>query len=110
MSLDNVFYWHKSSWRKITAEDYVKNNPKGKVSAKGKIFWCEMCEQFVTLANGEINKPHFRHASTDSKKDCEDRSKNFYKTDWLNSDKPPQSLPLKICFEQNDFHFEIGLE
>ncbi len=109
MSLDNVFYWHKGSWRKITAEDYVKNISKGKVPAKGKIFWCEMCGQFVTLANGDINKPHFRHTSTDSKKDCEDRSKNFAKTDWFHSNKPPQNLPIKICVEQNDFHFKIGL-
>lgn len=109
MSLNNVYYWAKDSWKKITAEEVVKNNPDIRVSAKGKIFWCEMCGQFVTLANGDINKPHFRHSSAELKKFCSDRSKNFYKDDWFKSPKLPYNLPLKICVEQNNFVFQIGL-
>ena len=109
MSLNNIYYWHNDNWQKITAEEFVKNNPDIRVSAKGQIFWCEMCGQYVTLANGDINKPHFRHSSSELNKKCEDRAKNFTKNDWINSPKPLHNLPLRICVEQNRFHFEIGL-
>ena len=109
MSLDNVYYWEKDGWKKITAEEFAKNHSNLKVSAKGKIFWCEMCGQFVTLANGDKNKPHFRHSSSELKKICADRSKNFDKEDWFKSLKPSQNLPLRICVEQNNFTFQVGL-
>ena len=109
MSLNNVYYWKDDGWKKITAEEFVKNNPCKKISAKEKKFWCEMCGQFVTLANGNINEPHFRHSSAELEKFCEDRSKNFYKADWLNAPKPMYSLPIKICVEQNNFRFQVGL-
>lgn len=112
ITVDEVFYWDRTSWRKIEIsklKEFIKNHFYMDFSAKSQNFWCEMCGQFVTLANGDINKPHFRHSSAYLKKDCEKRTKNFYKNGWFKSDKTPQSLPLKICFEQNDFHFEIGL-
>ena len=104
-----MYYWKDDGWKKITAEEFVKNNPCKKISAKEKKFWCEMCGQFVTLANGNINEPHFRHSSAELEKFCEDRSKNFYKADWLNAPKPMYSLPIKICVEQNNFRFQVGL-
>ena len=109
MSLKNIYYWHEGSWRKITAEEFLKNNSGVRISAKDKYFWCEMCGQYVSLANGNVNKPHFRHYSAELKKDCEDRAKNFSKTDWINFSEPSQSLPIKICIEQNKFFFKIGL-
>ena len=109
MSLDNVYYWDKDSWKKITAEKFVEVNPDVKKSAKDKYFWCEMCGQYVGLANGDVNKPHFRHSSAESKKDCEYRAKSFVKNDWIKSIQPSYDLPLKICVEQNDFYFKIGL-
>lgn len=109
MSLDNVYYWNEDGWKKITAEEFVKKHPDIKISAKDKYFWCEMCGQYVGLANGEFNKPHFRHYSAELKKDCDDRAKNFSKSDWIKSLQPSYDLPLKICVEDDNFHFKIGL-
>lgn len=109
MLLNNVYYWAKYSWKKITAEEFLRNNPDIKVSAKAKYFWCEMCGQFVTLANGDVNEPHFRHSSAELNKLCKDRSKSFDKDDWFDTPKPTHSLPIKICVEQKNFRFQIGL-
>lgn len=51
MSLNNVYRWNKDGWQKIIAEEFVKDNPNIKISAKDEYFWCEMCGQYVTLAN-----------------------------------------------------------
>ena len=32
MSLDNVYYWEKDGWKKITAEEFTKNHSNLKVS------------------------------------------------------------------------------
>ena len=76
MSLNNVYRWNKDGWQKITAEEFVKDNPNIKISAKDEYFWCEMCGQYVTLANGK-QRTYFKHSSTEFEKDCEDRAKNF---------------------------------
>ena len=109
MSLNNVYHWDKDGWKKITAEEFVKLYPGIKKSAKEKYFWCEMCGQYVGLATGDFNKPHFRHSSTESQKDCDDRAKNFSKSDWIKYSKPSYDLPLKIYSDNNDFYFKIGL-
>lgn len=109
MSLNNVYYWNKDGWKKVTAEEFVRDHPDIKISAKDEYFWCEMCGQYVSLANGNVNKPHFRHSSEELKKDCDDRAKNFAKSDWIKSLQPSYDLPLKICLEQNNFYFKIGL-
>ena len=108
MSLNNVYYWNNGSWKKITAEAFVKKNPDIKVAAKAKLFWCETCGQYVTLANGE-KRSYFRHSSTEEIKNCEDRAQNFNKHNWINSLKPVHNLPLKIFVEENNFYFKIGL-
>ena len=108
MSLNNVYRWNKDGWQKITAEEFVKDNPNIKISAKDEYFWCEMCGQYVTLANGK-QRTYFKHSSTEFEKDCEDRAKNFEKSDWIKSSQPSYGLPIKICVEQNDFYFKIGL-
>ena len=38
-----------------------------KLSAKAKIFLCEMCGHFLTLANSNINEPHFKHSKPNRK-------------------------------------------
>lgn len=108
MSLENVYYWNKDGWKKITAEEFVKDNPNFRVSAKEKYFWCEMCGQYVTLANGR-QRTYFKHSLTESEKDCEDRAKSFAKNDWIKSSQPAHNLSLKICLEQNNFYFKVGL-
>ena len=109
MSLENVYYWDDDSWKKITAEEFVKNNPDIKVAAKAKIFWCETCGQYVILANGENNKAHFKHSSAEEIKNCDDRTQNLSKNSWLNSHNPTHNLPIKILVEDDNFYFQIGL-
>ncbi len=109
MSLDNVYYWNEDAWKKITAEEFGKKHPDIKISAKDKYFWCEMCGQYVGLANGYFNKPHFIYSLAELKKDCEDRAQSFRYADWIKSSQPTCELSIKICIENNDFHFKIGL-
>ena len=67
-----------------------------------------MCGQYVTLANGN-QRTYFKHSSMESEKDCDDRAKNFSKSDWIKSSQLSCDLPLKICVEDENFHFKIGL-
>ena len=106
MSLNNVHYWNKDRWQKISAEEFVRNYPNAQISAaKDKYFWCEMCGQYVTLANGK-QRSYFNPSSTELEKDCGDRSKNFSKVDWINFSNPAHSLPLRICVEHEFDHYQ----
>ncbi|MBQ9486923.1 MAG: hypothetical protein IJU91_03850 [Selenomonadaceae bacterium] len=113
MSVDNVCMWsnEKGAWQKVTAEEIVRKYPNiGTVSAYGKLFMCELCGQYVTLARGQKNRAHFRHLSAEQDKDCKDRSKQFELRNSPHSvTNIRHDLPLRIFVGTDDFYFEVGL-
>lgn len=72
-SLTHVCLWDKKGWRRISAEEAARRNPYT-VSAYSHLFMCELCGQYVLLANGQKNAPHFRHSSAEQDKSCEERT------------------------------------
>ena len=68
---------------------------------------CELCGQYVTLANGPKNAPHFRHSSAELDKSCEERtigagSQITYQADI-------HETPIRIVGLNNkDFTLELG--
>lgn len=100
--------WTAHGWETITPEEVVKRYPNiGTVSARNELFFCEICGQYVTLANGDKRTAHFKHSSKERNKDCEERARNMKRVDWLDSQTPPIiEPPIKICVTQQDFYFE----
>ena len=101
--------WSPEGWVSITAEEVVKNNPYiGTVSYSREMFFCEICGQYVGLANGPQRK-YFKHSSTTNDKECEERSRNWGRLDWTKKFEPPKlEPPLIICVGKYEFHFELN--
>ena len=54
-SLTHVCMWSDHGWKRITAEQAARLHPGGTVSARSGLFMCELCGQYVTLTDGDIN-------------------------------------------------------
>ena len=109
--LNNVCMWSSEGWKKITAEEVAKNYPRmKKTSSHSGLFKCELCNQDVNFVNAGVQRPHFRHSKSEQDKECEDRIQPNFAAYVANSfTRPRHDLPLKICVNESDFYFEIGL-
>ena len=106
-ALNHVSVWSGNGWRRITAEEAAKLHPGGTVSARGGLFMCELCGQYVTFTNGEVYTRYFRHNSREKSKDCPDRTLRYYNVPPYNSNE--HTLPLRIRVSPSTgFSFEIG--
>lgn len=54
-SLTHVCMWSDNGWKRITAEQAARLHSGGTVSARSGLFMCELCGQYVTLTDGDIN-------------------------------------------------------
>lgn len=100
--------WLDNGWKPITAEEAARLHPGGTVSAHSGLFMCELCGQYVLLTRGGKQQRHFRHSSSDKRKDCPERLSGnagsyFY-------DPKKHNLPIRITdVSPFSFHFELGL-
>lgn len=62
-SLTHVCMWSDHGWKRITAEQAARLHPGGTVSARSGLFMCELCGQYVTLTDGDINVRYFKHSA-----------------------------------------------
>lgn len=107
-SLNHVCIWSEKGWTKITALEAARLHPGGSVSAHSGLFMCELCGQYVTLANGEHNAPHFRHSSDIKSKDCPEHT--FAMPTNMQFNPKQFDLPIRIVNIKNySFDFELGL-
>ena len=62
-SLTHVCMWsdRDKRWVRISAQEAARLHPGGTVSANSGLFRCELCQQYVTLTDGDVQVRHFRH-------------------------------------------------
>lgn len=107
--LNHVCKWSPEGWKKTTEEEAAKNYPRG-TSAHGGLFKCELCNQNVIFVNAGVQRPHFRHSKSEQDKKCEERIQPNFAADMANLfTRPRHDLPIKICVNEDDFYFELGL-
>lgn len=85
-SLTHVCMWSDHGWKRITAEQAARLHPGGTVSARSGLFMCELCGQYVTLTDGDINVRYFKHSAYEKSKDCPERTFGLH--------LGPDTLPL----------------
>lgn len=106
-SLTHVVHWDEDlhRWKEISAEEAVVSYGR-KVSAAEHVFVCDICNQYVLLAYGEKNCPHFRHNSAEENKNCEERTFNASGARYLPKEC---ELPLRLNgIDQRGFFLELG--
>lgn len=107
-SLTHVCMWSGNGWERITAEQAAQLHPGGTVSAHSGLFMCELCGQYVTLTDGNIQTRHFRHSAYEKSKNCPERV--FGPSYPFAYDPKQYDLPIRIKdISKNSFRFEIGL-
>ena len=106
-SLNHVCVWTDHGWEHITAEEAVKRGACGKVSAHSGHFICELCGQYVTLAQGAKYVPYFKHSAYEKSKNCPERT---WGPDYVPHYEPNQyELPLRISnITKTGFKIQIG--
>ncbi len=106
-SLTHVCMWDDKGWKRITAEEAARLHPGGTVSAHSEMFMCELCGQYVTLTDGEINVRYFKHSRGEKNKDCPERT--FGPGVTVNIDLSLHELPIRIVdLSRGAFAFEMG--
>ena len=106
MPLTHVCIWSDKNWKRITAYNASKMFPDG-ASAHSGLFMCELCLQYVSLAGGNVQAPHFRHSASEQNKDCEDRSNVYGYSRFFQPEA--HGLPLRINIKDNNkFELELG--
>lgn len=106
-TLNHVCIWseHEHGWRRIDVYEALKIFPGG-VSANSKVLMCELCGQYVTLANGRINTAYFRHSSSEANKNCPERAD--ITTRKIGYEQ--YEFPIRIKdITSKSFQFDIGL-
>jgi hypothetical protein len=99
--------WDDKGWKRITAEEAARLHPGGTVSAHSEMFMCELCGQYVTLTDGEINVRYFKHSRGEKNKDCPERT--FGPGVTVNIDLSHHELPIRIVnVSRGTFAFEMG--
>ena len=108
-ALTHVCMWTEKGWRKINAWEAAKMHPYGTVSARSGLFMCDLCGQYVTLTNGSIREPYFKHSSSETTKDCPERSFNAYYSYTSTELKLNHDLPLRMkILDNGKVTFELG--
>lgn len=111
-SLSHVVMWTEElGYRPVTLEEATEKYPST-VSARSKIFVCEICHQGVTLTFGKVRVRHFRHDSKPDDKSCKERtptSDNSLRSTRVFSENLHE-LPCRIVFQQGSpYRIELGL-
>ena len=108
MPLTNV--WTRDGngeWVRTDAEKTDRNH-RYTVSADSRMFRCYSCFQYVTFVKGsEYRVSHFRHSSSETNKDCEDRSQ-IYNSGYASSLQANAPDPLRLLLDGNRVVLEIG--
>ena len=100
--------WSDNGWKRITAEQAVQLHPGGTVSAHSGLFMCELCGQYVSLTDGEIQTRHFRHSAHEKSKNCPERI--FGSGYSISYSSQEHDLPIRIMgVSSSSFRFELGL-
>lgn len=73
-SLTHVCIWAEHGWTHITAEEAAQRFPSGTISANSGLFMCDLCNQYVTLTDGEQRGRYFRHSAYEISKNCPERT------------------------------------
>lgn len=107
-SLTHVCMWSGNGWMRITAEEAAKLHPGGKVSAHSGLFMCELCGQYVSLTDGEVQTRHFRHSAHEKSKNCPERI--FGAGYSISYGSQEHDLPIRITgVSSSSFWLELGL-
>ena len=107
-SLTHVCMWSDHGWKRITAEQAARLHPGGTVSARSGLFMCELCGQYVTLTDGDINVRYFKHSTYEKSKDCPERTFGSGYTPSYSSQE--HDLPIRITsISSSSYRFELGL-
>ena len=112
-SLTHICIFSEHGWKRITVDEATKIEADlglG-VSARGGLFMCELCGQYVTLTKEGKNTRHFRHHAKEADKSCPERT--FGAASTTNCDRTKHDLPIRLkLFPKNipsDFELELGL-
>lgn len=107
-SLTHVCMWSDHGWKRITAEQAARLHPGGTISARSGLFMCELCGQYVTLTDGDINVRYFKHSAYEKSKDCPERTFGSGYTPSYSSQE--HDLPIRITsISSSSYRFELGL-
>lgn len=108
-TLTHVCMWTEKGWKKTNAWEASRMHPYGTVSARSGLFMCDLCGQYVTLTNGSIREPYFKHSSNETSKDCPERSFNAYYSYSDTQLKQNHDLPLRVkLLDNGKITFELG--
>lgn len=111
MPLSHVLMWTEEHGYRPVTEDEANQIYPETVSASSGIFVCAICNQTVTFISSDVMVRHFRHSSAAEKKDCEDRSEQYYgyahPTCGLLQDM--HTLPLRLVQIGGRYRLELGL-
>ena len=109
MPLTNV--WTRDAygeWVRTDAEKTDRNH-RCTVSADSRMFRCYSCFQYVTFVKGsECRVSHFRHSSSETSKDCEDRSQIYSYGAYGSPLQANAPDPLRLLLDGNRIVLEIG--
>lgn len=108
MPLTHVCMWSEHGWKRITAPTAARLHPGGTVSAKSGLFMCELCGQYVTLTDGLIRDPYFKHSAEELSKDCPERTFATYVPTTFQAGT--HDLPLRLrLLGLGGFELQLGL-
>lgn len=105
-SLTHVCIWAEHGWTHITAEEAAQRFPSGTISANSGLFMCDLCNQYVTLTDGEQRGRYFRHSAYEISKNCPERTFGSGYTPKI--EPGAHTLPIRLT-KCDDFSLEIGM-
>ena len=105
-SLTHVCHWTRHGWKRITAEEAAREYPVT-VSASSGLFMCELCNQYVTLTNGDEKVRHFKHKKKEANVCPEGSDDSNYCSSFSAHE---YELPIRIILiSEKNFMLELGL-
>ena len=105
-SLTHVCHWTRHGWKRITAEEAAREYPVT-VSASSGLFMCELCNQYVTLTNGDEKVRHFKHKKKEANVCPEGSDDSNYCSSFSAHE---YELPIRIILiSEKKFMLELGL-
>jgi hypothetical protein len=98
--------WSEHGWIRVTAEEATHLHPGGTVSAHAGLFMCELCGQYVTLADTWVRDRYFMHSAEELSKDCPERT--FSTSVPMTFQAGSHDLPIRLRI-LSAFNFELQL-